>query len=131
MYADRETEAMNNAIGETYRRREIQEAYNREHGITPETIRKNIFSIEAAVESADYLSAPRLEKGAALADGLSPAERIEALRSEMLLAAEALEFERAASLRDEIAKLEGNSPKTRSEPARSTRPMRQKRASRR
>jgi excinuclease ABC subunit B len=129
MYADRRTDAMNNAIGETYRRRELQEEYNREHGITPETIRKNIFAIEAAVESADYLSAPRFEKGAALGDDLSPAERIEALRSEMLLAAEALEFERAATLRDEIAKLEGAAPRARPEPTRS-RPMRQKRASR-
>jgi excinuclease ABC subunit B len=110
MYADRRTDAMNNAIGETERRRELQARYNEEHGITPETIKKNIFSIEAAVESADYLSAPRTEKGAALSDDLPPAERIEALRTEMLLAAEALEFERAAALRDEIAKLEGPSP---------------------
>jgi excinuclease ABC subunit B len=132
MYADRRTDAMNNAIGETERRRELQARYNEEHGITPETIKKNIFSIEAAVESADYLSAPRTEKGAALSDDLAPAERIEALRTEMLLAAEALEFERAAALRDEIAKLEG--PSSNAEPkARAggmTRAQRPRRASR-
>ena len=107
MYADRVTDAMKEAIGETERRRAIQTVYNKQHGITPETIRKNVF--EMALVAADYVTPPRRTAGDE--ESLPTAERIEALRGEMLLAAEALEFEKAATLRDEIAELEGRKPK--------------------
>ena len=102
MYADRITDAMTEAIGETERRRALQTSYNQEHGITPETVRKNVF--EMALVAADYV-AP--SKPAAEDASDSPIEQIEALRSEMLLAAERLEFEKAAELRDKLAALEG------------------------
>ncbi|HEY8427077.1 MAG TPA: excinuclease ABC subunit UvrB [Sandaracinaceae bacterium] len=106
MYADKITEAMQYAIDETARRRELQAAYNAEHGITPETVKKSLFEMDAASGGADWSTVP---KALPVARDLPPEEmaaRIEELRSEMLLAAEKLEFERAAELRDEIRMLE-------------------------
>jgi excinuclease ABC subunit B len=105
MYADRVTDAMDYAIGETRRRRALQQEYNAEHGITPETVRKALFQMDAASGGADWSTAP---KGSIEVDVEPEAipERVEELRSEMLVAAEALEFERAAELRDEIRVLE-------------------------
>ncbi len=105
MYADKVTSAMEEAIGETERRREIQTAYNEKHGITPETIRKDIFTMD----TADYVTPPR--RGS-VSEDLPPEERIAALRAEMLIAAEQLEFERAAQLRDEIASLQKGAGKS-------------------
>ena len=104
LYADKVTDAMKNAIQETVRRRKLQEDYNREHGITPETIRKNIrLGIEAEA------SAHR-EANAAVGRGddaeYITQEYINELEAEMMAAAEALEFERAAALRDRILQLQ-------------------------
>jgi len=109
MYADRETEAMRAAIGETDRRREIQLAYNQEHGITPETVQKGISDITdfLAMESRAAPARRRRVRG----DGeaiRSPAELeklIVELEEEMLAAAEDLRFEEAARIRDELKEL--------------------------
>ncbi len=109
MYADRETEAMRVAIRETNRRREIQLAYNREHGITPETVRKGISDI-AEFLSMESRAAPARRRRARVdgADVKSP-EDLERLcvelEEEMLAAAEDLRFEEAARIRDELKEL--------------------------
>jgi excinuclease ABC subunit B len=110
MYADRETAAMRTAIGETNRRRAVQIAYNAEHGITPETIRRAILDINPASGQRDYYSVARIPTGAARPIGAAPQpvsiiDQIESLRQEMFTAAENLQFETAARLRDEIARL--------------------------
>jgi excinuclease ABC subunit B len=107
LYADGLTASMRAAIEETNRRRMVQEAYNAEHGITPQTIRKAIGAplIEAA--EADYVDLALVAEGEG--EYVSPAEipaRVAALRREMREAAAALEFERAAELRDEIQRLQ-------------------------
>jgi len=104
MYADKVTAAMRRAIDETARRRELQGLYNQEHGITPETVKKAIFTMDASTGGADWSSVPKAKPRDVEPDQI-PA-MIEELRSEMLLAAEGLEFERAAELRDEIRVLE-------------------------
>ncbi len=106
MYADKITRAMQIAIDETGRRRELQAQYNEEHGITPETVKKSLFQMDAASGGADWSSTPKaLELDPNLPAEAIP-ERVEQLRSEMLVAAEKLDFERAAELRDEIRVLE-------------------------
>jgi excinuclease ABC subunit B len=107
MYADKETAAMRAAIGETDRRREIQRAYNEEHGITPETIVKGISDIAEFLQSDSKVPRSRRRRRAA-AEGMPPAEiekAIVELEEEMLQAAEELRFEYAAKLRDEIRDL--------------------------
>jgi excinuclease ABC subunit B len=107
MYADRVTESMQRAIGETNRRRAVQAAYNREHGITPQTIQKAIATPWAEVAEADYVDlggvAEAAEQYVALKD---IPKRVAALQKEMRDAAGKLEFERAAELRDRIQKLQ-------------------------
>jgi excinuclease ABC subunit B len=107
MYADAETRSIRACIDETTRRRTAQLAYNVEHGITPETVRKSQRSILDDIAEQDY---PELSLAAeALADYGSPAElqaEIVHLRADMLRAAADLEFERAAELRDRIILLE-------------------------
>ncbi|HEY2412037.1 MAG TPA: excinuclease ABC subunit UvrB [Pirellulaceae bacterium] len=104
LYADRVTNSMQRTMDETARRRALQEAYNKEHGITPETIKKAIF---AGIESQ---AAAHIEANAKV--GLTDEtqyitkEYIAELEAEMLAAAEAMEFERAAVIRDRIAKME-------------------------
>jgi len=105
MYADRETAAMNRAIGETARRRKLQTEYNEQHGITPQTIIKAILEISPGSSQRDYMSVPRLKPGEAN-DNADIASRIELLREQMLEAAEALDFERAAAVRDELRSLQ-------------------------
>ncbi len=111
MYADRITAAMKHAIDETDRRRAIQVAYNLQHGITPTTIVKAIFDMSPASGARDYFAVPKgtakEAAEAAAASGLDLAEQIEVLRQEMFVAAEALDFERAARLRDQIRRLRG------------------------
>jgi excinuclease ABC subunit B len=104
MYADRITDAMKQAIGETERRREKQRAYNEAHGITPRTIQKSILS---SMGERDYVALPARRDAAQ--DSATLEEQLELLRSEMLLAAESLDFERAAELRDRMRQLEAGS----------------------
>ena len=107
LYADRITAAMQSSMDETARRRELQERYNAEHGITPQTIRKAVLDLDPSAGTKDYVVIPILRKGAEASDDPEAiAERIEALRGEMLLAAEELEFEKASRLRDEMLALE-------------------------
>ncbi|MFN3179382.1 MAG: excinuclease ABC subunit UvrB [Thermus sp.] len=98
LYADTVSEAMGKAIRETNRRRALQEAYNREHGIVPETVRKEV---RAIIRPEEYGEAP-LEA----LEGEDLKERIAELELLMWQAAEALDFERAARLRDELRALE-------------------------
>ena len=104
MYAEKITGAMRIAIDETERRRELQERYNIEHGITPMTVQKAILDLDPTMGTRDF-STPAKNRSAE--GDLSTPERIEAHREAMLAAAEALDFERAAELRDEIRRLEG------------------------
>jgi excinuclease ABC subunit B len=102
MYADTATNSMDRAIKETQRRRQIQEAYNREHGITPQGIRKAIRDITERVRvvaetRAPYFAAPMSKEDIA--------RLIKELESQMKTAARNLEFERAALLRDHIIEL--------------------------
>ena len=100
MYADKITQAMQITLDETERRRKIQSAYNEKHGITPQSISKAVRESDPSMGTRDYKSVPAVE-------GSSDAERIESMRAAMLAAAEELDFEKAARLRDEIKKLEG------------------------
>ena len=103
LYGDKVTESMQRAIEETKRRRELQEAYNREHGITPETVKK---AIRAGIEGEAKAHA---EANAAVGRSddaqYITEEYLAELEGEMLAAAESLEFERAASIRDRIQKM--------------------------
>ncbi|MDR1429064.1 MAG: excinuclease ABC subunit B [Spirochaetaceae bacterium] len=109
MYADRMSDAMREAIRETERRREAQTAYNNEHGITPATVKKAIAGIliRHAEEEKDAASAS-IEVLKKSYNIFVPAQRkklIKALETEMLEHAKNLEFEEAAALRDEIARI--------------------------
>ena len=108
MYADKESAAMRTAIGETDRRREIQVAYNKEHGITPETITKGISDIAEFLQSETKVPKSRRRRNREATDTMPPAEierKIVETEEEMLAAAEDLRFEYAARLRDEIRDL--------------------------
>ena len=110
-YADRVTPSMAAAIDETKRRRLLQEAYNQEHGITPETIQSTIKDVLASVYEADYVTVPMAaeEQMPYLAENV-PAT-IKRLKKEMQAAAKKQEFERAATLRDRIRTLEAENLK--------------------
>ncbi|MGB5366116.1 MAG: excinuclease ABC subunit UvrB [Polyangiales bacterium] len=111
MYADRITKAMRYALDETQRRRARQTEYNEQHGITPMTITKAVLEMDPSSGARDYVVIPILRKGETPDDPADIPARIEELRSEMLLAAEDLEFEKAAELRDQIEQLsKGHSP---------------------
>ena len=106
MYADAMTDSMRTAIGETERRRKIQEAYNREHGVTPASIVKGIDDVLNSVYERDYVTVPVLKD--AREEFRSQAEldaHIARLDKEMRAAAANLEFEKAAALRDRLKKL--------------------------
>jgi excinuclease ABC subunit B len=108
MYADRITDAMRRSIDETERRRARQLEYNEEHSITPQTVRKAVLDMDPSTGAGDYVVIPILNKSEAATDTADIPARIEELRSEMLLAAEQLDFEKAAQLRDQIATLKGD-----------------------
>ncbi len=106
MYADRITGSMERAIGETNRRREKQMAYNVEHGITPATVKKNVEDILAGLYKGDTDQSrvtTKVDKGLA---GGNIQTVLEGMRTDMRKAAENLEFEEAARLRDEVKRLE-------------------------
>ncbi|MGO0861731.1 helicase-related protein, partial [Clostridioides difficile] len=103
MYADRITDSMQNAIDETKRRRAIQNLYNEEHNITPKTIQK---SVRASIE-ATKVAEEEVVYGIADTDDIDEIKNnIEKLKSEMMEAAQNLQFERAAELRDKVKQLE-------------------------
>jgi excinuclease ABC subunit B len=105
LYADGVTDSMRRAIGETERRRERQKAWNAEHGITPQTVRRNITDLGMAAVEADWVTVPlAAEEGAEYRPEQVP-EIVAALEAEMKEAAKALEFEKAAQLRDRILAL--------------------------
>ena len=109
LYADKETASIRDAVGITRRRREVQQAYNIEHGITPRSASRVILDIQVAEpmpkkgQRSPQLAALDLKKIDDI-DGLRAA--IEKLRNEMKQAASDLEFERAAQLRDKARELE-------------------------
>jgi excinuclease ABC subunit B len=108
LYADKVTASMKFAIDETARRRKLQESYNLEHGITPESIRKTIGELLSSVYEHDYAAIPEVEEEPAEARYRSLDEleaEIKALEKQMREAAKALEFERAAELRDRLRRL--------------------------
>ena len=107
LYADTRTDSMKKAIAETNRRRKIQDAYNRKHGITPETVRKAIPDILESIYEADYVTVPMAaEKGEEYVSLLEIPKLISRLKKEMRAAASKLDFEKAAEIRDRIKALE-------------------------
>ena len=112
LYADRITGSMQRAMAETERRRDMQRAYNEKNGITPRSIEKSIDDILMSTSVADA-NEPGEDPGQALAEalaGLDTEDMVRELAREMKKAAEALEFERAASIRDKIRDLMAQIP---------------------
>ncbi|HEX4997149.1 MAG TPA: excinuclease ABC subunit UvrB [Terriglobia bacterium] len=106
LYADTVTDSMARAIGETNRRREIQERYNRDNNITPESVVKPVDMTLVAIAEADYVTIPAEEAEEAVPDDPEKiAEAVARLESEMREAARKFEFERAAALRDKARAL--------------------------
>jgi excinuclease ABC subunit B len=106
LYADRMTDSMRQAMGETNRRRAKQQAYNVENNITPQSIHKSVDMQLAAIVEADYITVPADDS--AVGDISSEAQLLEAiaqLEAQMREAAKNFEFERAATLRDKIRSL--------------------------
>ena len=106
MYADRVTDSMQRAISETERRRSIQIAYNEKHGIVPKTIQKGVRDSIEATKIAEEVESYDVNDVRNLKDEAEISQAIIVLKSEMMAAAENLEFEKAAELRDKIMILE-------------------------
>jgi excinuclease ABC subunit B len=108
MYGDHVTAAMKRAIDETARRRTLQGKYNEEHGIVPSTIVRAIMNVNPAAGMVDYYDVPKVAKSGSrgASSDVDLGERIAAMRSEMFTAAENLDFEKAARLRDDLKKME-------------------------
>jgi len=106
MYADRITGSMERAMGETDRRRDKQIAYNEKHGITPATVKKNVEDILAGLYKGDVDMSRVTAKIDKPMHGANLQTHLDGLRIEMRKAAENLEFEEAARLRDEVKRLE-------------------------
>jgi excinuclease ABC subunit B len=112
LYADRITDSMKKALDETDRRRTKQQAYNKEHGITPTSIKKKIGEIiESVYEHDHYTVDTKLKKYDVNPEGKDKEKYLLALRQKMLEAAADLEFEEAARLRNMITKMEEPQPK--------------------
>ena len=110
LYGDKITDAMNYLITETARRRKVQETFNKKHGITPKTIYKSVDNIMQTTAVADNIAEDKYDtkitrRGTDF-DELDKQMAVEIIRQEMLEAAENLEFEKAAKLRNQIDKLE-------------------------
>jgi excinuclease ABC subunit B len=105
LYADQSTDSIREAVEETDRRREIQAAYNQEHGITPESVEAEISSLRDSLYEADYVTVPMVADSGMVRPEDVPRVAAE-LREEMREAAAALDFERAAELRDRLRALE-------------------------
>lgn len=108
MYADKVTKSMNIAIRETERRRQIQMEFNERHGIVPQTINKKIREVIEAVKTTDSKESFIVEKGVDKMSKKDREELIARLEQEMKEAAKALQFERAAELRDIILELKAS-----------------------
>lgn len=106
MYADRVTDSMQRAISETERRRSIQMAYNEKYGIVPKTIQKGVRDSIEATRIAEEVESYDVNDIRALKDETEISQAIIVMKSEMMAAAENLEFEKAAELRDKIMILE-------------------------
>ena len=107
MYADTVTGSMQTCIDETARRRTLQEDFNTEHGITPQTVKKGLRTILESIEEHDYYTIPlAAEPGEEYVPADQIPKLVKKLRKEMLDAAKKLEFEKAAELRDRIGRLE-------------------------
>ena len=105
MYADKITNSMERAINETNRRRIIQEEYNNQHGITPQSIKKKVADVIEATKVADESEKYGMEKAVELMEKEDIVELVSKLELEMQEAALELQFERAAELRDKIQQL--------------------------
>ena len=99
------TDSMKRAIDETLRRRGLQEAYNKKHNITPETIKKKISDVLHSIYEQDYVNVPGPHDEEYVPKEKIP-KLIEKLRRQMVVAAKKLEFEEAARLRDRVSELE-------------------------
>ena len=107
LYADLVTESMKKALEETNRRRKIQEDYNRENGITPETVKKAIPDILTSIYEADYVTVPAVaEEAEEYVSIFDLPKKVSRLKKEMREAAARLDFEKAAEIRDRIKSLE-------------------------
>jgi excinuclease ABC subunit B len=103
MYADQITDSMQQAIAETDRRRTIQDAYNRTHGITPQSVQKKVVSIFDALKEGERRPTDRIaETPAAYGNPEEIEQTIRHLEDEMMAAARDMAFEHAAELRDRI-----------------------------
>ena len=105
-YADVETGSIRATLSETRRRRELQEKFNAENGITPRTIVKRISDLRGSIWEKDYVAVREKKKDIDAIPFHELPEMIDSLRREMKTAAEELEYERAADLRDRIRELE-------------------------
>ena len=106
MYADTVTDSMRAAISETDRRRAMQEAYNQEHGITPQSIVKQIDDVMSSVYERDYMTPAATVDGTERFHNQQQLDaHIGALQEQMRAAAANLDFEKAAALRDDIKRL--------------------------
>ncbi|MDD3289019.1 MAG: excinuclease ABC subunit UvrB [Alphaproteobacteria bacterium] len=127
LYADKMTDSINFAISETERRREKQKAYNAANGITPESIKKDIDDILGSVYEKDHLTVPVTDADGLSLSGKSLQNHIADLDRRMKLAAENLEFEEAARLRDEIKRIENRELEISVSPSKSSRNTKKRR----